>query len=161
MSAEVLLTGKSPADSFVETTHIVLPGDTNAVGTAFGGKIMQWIDIAAAVAAARHVGGIALTASMDSLSFVHPVNLGDIIVLRAAVNRAWRTSMEVGVRVEGERRGGGRYHAASAYLTFVSVDDQGKPKPVPSILPVTEKDRERFLQADARRSMRLASRARR
>ena len=152
---------RSPADSSVEMTEIVLPGGTNALGTAFGGTIFGWIDIAAAVAAQRHSRGMAVTASIDSLAFVAPVHLGDVVLLHARVNRAWRTSMEVGVRVECEQAGlpESRKHAATAYLTFVAVDDAGAPRAVPPIAPQTDEDRRRFAKADQRRTRRLAARA--
>ncbi|MCC6747252.1 MAG: acyl-CoA thioesterase [Deltaproteobacteria bacterium] len=147
---------RTPTDSRVEMTQIVLPGDTNALGTAFGGRVMQWLDVAAAVAARRHCGGVAVTASMDSMSFVHPVQLGDVLVIYASVNRAWRSSMEIGVRVEGEGgKDGQRFHAASAYLTFVAVDAQGKPRVVPPVEPATEAERRRFTEAEQRRTQRL------
>lgn len=135
---------------------MVLPGDANSLGTAFGGKIMQWIDIVAAVAARRHAGCVAVTAAMDSLTFHCPIRLGDVVVLRASVNRAWRTSMEVGVRVECEsERSQSPTHAASAYLTFVAIDDAGQPRPVAEILPETDEDRRRFERAEQRRRRRL------
>lgn len=143
----------------VEMTQLVLPGDTNALGTAFGGKVMQWVDIAAAVAARRHCGGVAVTASIDSVQFVHPIHLGDVVVLRAMVNRAWRTSMEVGVRVECETEDTTRrYHAVTAYLTFVAVDDAGRPRGVPQVALPTADHRRRFEAAGRRRDARLAQR---
>ncbi|MCA9670977.1 MAG: acyl-CoA thioesterase [Myxococcales bacterium] len=152
---------RAPAYSRVEMTQIVLPGDANALGTAFGGRVMQWVDIAAAVAARRHSGGVAVTASIDSLQFVHPVRIGDVIVLQSLVNRAWRTSMEVGVRVECEEEGDHEraFHAATAYLTFVAVDHQGKPREVPQIAPESDEDRRRYDEAARRREMRLGERA--
>jgi acyl-CoA hydrolase len=140
-------------------TQIVLPGDANALGTAFGGKIMQWIDVAAGVAARRHAGTVAVTASMDSLQFHRPVRLGDVVVLRASVNRAWRTSMEIGVRVVYETDGSDEpVHAASAYLTFVAVDRAGQPQPVPPLQPETDEDRRRYAAAERRRSARGGTR---
>lgn len=137
-------------------TQIVLPGDANSLGNAFGGRIMQWIDVAAGVAARRHAGFVAVTASMDSLVFHRPIRLGDIVVLRASVNRAWRTSMEVGVWVEYETEGENRpIHAASAYLTFVAIDPQGLPRSVPRLAPETDDDRRRYEAADRRRTRRL------
>lgn len=134
---------------------MVLPGDANSLGTAFGGKIMQWIDVAAAVAARRHAGCVAVTASMDSLTFHSPIRQGEVVVLRASVNRAWRTSMEVGVRVEHEGEDGRLTHAASAYLTFVAVDREGKPRPVPPVAPQSDEDRRRHVEAERRRARRL------
>src|SRR5205814_5229718 len=94
---------RASSASRVEMTEIVLPGDTNALGTIFGGKVMQWIDIAASVAGLRHSGGPVVTASIDALHFLMPIHVGEIVVLQASVNYVGRTSMEVGVRVEAER----------------------------------------------------------
>lgn len=142
-------------------TQIVLAGDANSLGTAFGGKIMQWIDVAAAVAARRHAGCVAVTASMDSVQFHRPIRMGDTVVLRATVNRSWHSSMEVGVRVEYEHDGTDRpVHAASAYLTFVSVDRDGRPRPVPGVAAETDDEKRRFDEAERRRERRLESRPR-
>lgn len=151
---------KSPSASEVITTQIVLPGGTNALGTAFGGTIFGWIDVAAAVAAQRHSGGEVVTASIDTLNFLAPVQLGDVVILRARVNRSWRSSMEIGVRVECETVGkpGDRLHAATAYLTFVAVDENGKPRPVAQIVPETEGDERRYEKAARRRQARLEQR---
>lgn len=147
---------KPPSASAVEMTQLVMPSDSNSLGTAFGGKIMQWVDMAAGVAARRHAGGIAVTASIDGLQFQHPVRLGDVIVLRAAVNRAWHTSMEVGVRVECEPlHEGDPFVAARAYLTFVAVDEAGQPRDIPAVEPVSEQERRRYDQAQQRREIRL------
>ena len=140
-------------------TQLVLPGDANALGTAFGGKIMQWIDVAAGVAARRHAGGVAVTASMDNLVFHQPILLGDVVVLRASVNRAWKTSMEVGVRVEAENEGANEpTHAASAYLTFVAITESRTPRAVAAVAPETAADRRRYQAAEARRARRLEDR---
>lgn len=139
-------------------TQLVLPSDTNALGTAFGGKIMQWIDVAAAVAARRHSGTVAVTASIDSLHFERPVQKGDVIVLLARVNRVWRSSMEVGVRVEGEPVGVERFHAATAYLTFVAIDAEGRRLSVPPIVTANAEDQRRYDAAETRRAIRLRTR---
>src|SRR5512144_2381401 len=108
---------RTPRSSRVETEQLVLPGLTNTHGTIFGGMLMQWIDIAAGIAAARHAGGPVVTASMDRLHFLHPVALGEVVILQAQVNFAARTSMEVGVRVFSEnRRTLERHQATRAYL---------------------------------------------
>jgi acyl-CoA hydrolase len=162
MAADQAPKTRPPSFSTVEMTQLVLPGDTNALGTAFGGTIFGWVDVAAAVAAQRHSGGTVVTASIDSLHFINPVQLGNVVVLRASVNRAWRSSMEVGVHVECEATGRheDRVHAASAYLTFVAVDDRGRPRPVPSIAPETDAERRRFDEAADRRALRLKERRR-
>jgi acyl-CoA hydrolase len=148
-----------PSASAVETTHLVLPPDTNAHGTAFGGRIMQWMDIAAGIAAERHSGTGVVTAAVDDLVFAHPIRMGDVVVIKAAVNFTGKTSMEVGVRVEREvRRTRAREHALSAYFTFVGVDDDGRPVPVRPVAPETEVEKRRWAAAQARRQSRLANR---
>lgn len=150
---------RRPAASAVETTHLVLPGDTNAHGTAFGGRIMQWMDIAAGIAAERHAASGVVTAAVDELVFERPIRLGDVVVVKSCVNYTGRTSMEVGVRVEREERGTRkREHALSAYFTFVAVEG-GAPQPVPPIRPETEIEKRRYAAAQARRQRRLASKS--
>ena len=150
---------KSPRESRVEMTELVLPGDTNALGTIFGGKVMQWIDIAASVAAMRHSGGNVVTASIDGLTFLTPIQLGEIVRLQAQVNLAGRTSMEVGVRVHVEDpRTGARRYTTKAYLTFVAIDADGKPRAIPPLALENDEDRRRAADADARRQARLALR---
>ncbi len=127
---------RTPRASRVETAQLVLPGLTNVHGTIFGGILMQWIDIAAGIAAARHSGGPVVTASMDRLHFLDPVQLGEVVVLQAQVNFAARTSMEVGVRVMCENQTTfTRRQTTRAYLTFVAVDENGRPRPVPRAAP--------------------------
>ncbi len=147
---------KPVSASAAEFTHRVLPPDTNALGTIFGGRIMEWIDIAGAVVASRHCRGVAVTASMDALNFISPIKLADIVIIKAAVNYTHKTSMEIGVRVESEDpRTGIRRHTASSYLTFVALDDSGRPTMVPPLLPETEAEKRRHLAAARRREMRL------
>ena len=149
----------TPRASRVETVQIVLPGLTNVHGTIFGGMLMQWIDIAAAVAAGRHAGGPVVTASMDRLHFITPVNLGEVVTLQAQVNFAARTSMEVGVRVFAEGRPGDRPRQATrAYLTFVAIDDAGRPREVPRLVTETAEEKRRFKDAVRRRAVRLRER---
>lgn len=140
-------------------TQLLLPGQSNNHGNAFGGQIMAWCDICAAVSAQRFCRGEVVTASMDQLVFKRPVRRGMVVVLRAQVNRSWGTSMEVGVRVEAEDpKAGSRVHCCSAYLTFVHLDGHGHPAPVPGVEP--EPDARRFEEAQARREARLALRER-
>ncbi len=147
---------KTPKDSATTMTEMVLPTDTNALGTIFGGKVMSWIDIAAAIAAGRHARKVVVTASIDALHFVQPVKLGHVVHIRASVNYAGRSSMEVGVRVDSENPiTGERYHTATAYTTFVALDDHGKPSPVPPIRPETPEEIRRYEQAKARRNSRI------
>jgi acyl-CoA hydrolase len=150
----------TPAASRVEMTQIVMPTHTNgAGGMMFGGVIMQWIDVCAGVAAMRHAGGAVVTASIDRLDFLHPIRVGDVVILQAQVNYAFRTSMEVGCRVEVEDpRTRDRRYTTKAYLTFVAVDDGGEPREVPPLEPETDLDRRRMNDAEARRADRLAHR---
>lgn len=135
---------KPVAASSAEFTHLVLPPDTNALGTIFGGRVMEWVDIAAAIVASRHCRMVAVTASMDALNFIAPARLGDIVIIKAAVNFTHRTSLEIGVRVESENPlTGERRHTASSYLTFVALDAAGKPAIVPEILPLTDEEKRR------------------
>jgi acyl-CoA hydrolase len=150
---------KTPRASRVETAQLVLPGLTNTHGTIFGGILMQWIDIAGGIASARHSGGAVVTASMDRLHFLSPVQLGEIVILQAQVNFAGTTSMEVGVRVFAENEVTfKRRQTTRAYLTFVAVDDEGRPRPVPPLVLDTPEDRRRFQDAKRRRAVRLRER---
>ena len=142
--------------SQVVMTELVLPSHTNALGSIFGGVIMSWVDIAAAIAAQRHSGQMVVTASIDTLNFVAPVYKGWVVNLRASVNYAGRSSMEVGVRVDAENPITlHRFHTASAYLTFVALDKDMKPVAIPPVLAVTEDQKRRHAAAHARREARL------
>jgi len=138
-------------------TQIVMPMHTNgSSGIMFGGVMMQWIDVCAGVAAMRHASGPVLTASIDRLDFLSPVQVGEIVVLSAQVNYVSRTSMEVGCRVETEDMSTRtRRYTTKAYLTFVAVDEAGAPRHVPALVLETADDRRRFAQAQARRTDRL------
>jgi acyl-CoA hydrolase len=150
---------RTPRASRVETAQLVLPGLTNVHGTIFGGILMQWIDIAGGIASARHSGGSVVTASMDRLHFLGPVHLGEVVIVQAQVNFAGRTSMEVGVRVFAENPSTfKRRQTTRAYLTFVGVDHEGRPRPVPPLHPETAVDRRRFADAQKRRTVRLRER---
>jgi acyl-CoA hydrolase len=154
------VTAKAPSASRCEMTEIVLPGDTNALGSIFGGKVMQWIDVAAAVAAMRHSAGNVVTASIDALHFLTPIHLGEVVRLQAQVNYVGKTSMEVGVRVEAENpRTSERRYTTKAYLTFVAIDADGQPRAIPPLLLESDEDRRRHADAEARRKARLALRA--
>ena len=148
--------GQAPGESTVTMTEIVHPSDSNALGTIFGGKIVAWIDIAAAIAAGRHARSVVVTASIDALHFVAPVKVGDVVHIKASVNYAGKTSMEVGVRVDSEHLiTGDRHHTATAYATFVALDGHGKPTPVPPVTPMTPTDQRRFDNAKKRRDARM------
>jgi acyl-CoA hydrolase len=149
------------SDSLSERSEIIFPGDTNALGNLFGGRLMQFIDLTGAMAASRHARAVTVTASMDHLDFVAPVKVGDLLILKASVNRAYRTSMEVGVKcmVEDIREQKLR-HVSSAYLTFVAMDSDGKLLQVPQVLPETAHQKRRFEDAGRRREMRSGEVAR-
>ncbi|NVB78255.1 MAG: acyl-CoA thioesterase [Kofleriaceae bacterium] len=147
----------TPEQTRCVMTQIVMPMHTNGVaGVMFGGIMMQWIDVCAGVAAMRHAAGAVLTASIDRLDFLSPVQVGEIVVLQAQVNYAHKTSMEVGCRVETEdmvRRD--RRYVTKAYLTFVAIDGLGKPRPIQPLELVTDQDRRRHADAELRRKERL------
>ncbi|MEN9722919.1 MAG: hypothetical protein RJB38_905 [Pseudomonadota bacterium] len=150
------LQGKPARDSSVIMTELVLPGHTNALGTIFGGQVMSWIDIAAAIAAGRHARKVVVTASIDALHFVAPIKVGNVVHIKAMVNFAAKTSMEVGVRIDSENPVTGEiHHTAKAYLTFVALNEHGKPTPVPPVLPESPDEKRRFEQAKLRRGSRI------
>jgi acyl-CoA hydrolase len=154
-------TGKrhTVAATRVETAQVALPGHTNAMGTLFGGVVMQWIDVAAAIAAARHAGGPVATASMDRLHFLRPIRVEEFVIVKAEVSFAARTSMEVEVEVLAENPWtGDRFQATHAFLTFVALDKRGCPRPVPRLVIETPAERQRFEQAAVRRAARLRER---
>ena len=151
------LPAKSPRESEVTMTQMILPSDTNAVNSAFGGKVMEWIDICAAVAAQRHCRQVVVTASMDDLHFHAPIRVGWTVTLHSRVIAAFRTSMEVGVTVVAENPLTGERHiATSALLTFVALNAEGKRMPVPPLKLETDQEREAFREAEQRRQERLS-----
>ena len=140
-------------------TEMVLPQDTNYHGTVFGGRVLQWIDIAGAIASQRHSRCKVVTASIDDMHFLVPIRLGDTVILKAAVNYVHRTSMEIGVRVEREAlTGEGREHAATAYLTYVALNEEGNPTQVRDVVATTDEEKRRHQNAITRREFRLARR---
>lgn len=156
MADETRLEPRSVRQSMVEVTHLVMPNEANVYGTIFGGIVMQQIDIAASIAAMRHARRPVVTASIDSLDFRRPIRVGHVMILKAAVNWAGRTSMEVGVKVYAEDPlSGAREHTNTAFLTFVAVDAAGRPAPVPPVLPETDEERQWFREAEERRRLRL------
>jgi acyl-CoA hydrolase len=145
--------------SHVFMTELVLPNDTNQLGNLLGGRLMHWIDIAAAIAAQRHCGRVCVTASVDELDFHTPIKLGEIVTLQASLNRAFRSSMEVGVLVTAQGLGSAQERRANnAYLTFVAIDDHGRPVQVPQVVPETEDEKRRYEAALVRRDLRLQRR---
>ncbi|MET9290861.1 acyl-CoA thioesterase [Streptomyces sp. NPDC003077] len=151
---------KAPADSRVTLAHIMSEHDTNLYGTIHGGVIMKLIDDAAAAAAGRHADGPAVTVSVDRMSFLAPVHAGDLLSAHASVEYAGRTSMDVGVRVTAERwnASGPTVEVVTAHLTFVAIDEDRSPRPVPELRPVTPEDHQRYLRAVRRRSLRTEQR---
>lgn len=137
-------------------SQIMLPEDANADNHVHGGAIMKLADSAAGVAAMRHCRGRVVTARIDGMDFVAPVHVGNVVTVKASVNHTGHTSLEVGVRVEAENpRTGDIWHVASAYIVFVSLDDEERPRPVPPLLAETADDRRRMAAAIARRQQRL------
>lgn len=142
-------------------TELVLPQHTNAIGTAFGGVIMSWIDICSSIAAKRHCGHVCVTARIDALEFKAPIRVGDVVRLTARLNAAFTSSMEIGICVEREHgRTGQRSLCADARATFVNLGDDGRPCPVPPLLAETDADRLLASEAGARRDARRADEAR-
>ncbi|WP_433015375.1 acyl-CoA thioesterase [Kribbella sp. CA-294648] len=141
-------------------SHLTAQHETNLLGTIHGGVVMTLVDSAAGVVAARHSGGPAVTASMDEMVFLVPVRVGDVVHFTAQVNWTGRSSMEIGVRITADRWDavGPQIHVATAYLVFVAVDEEGKPRPVPQVVPETDEDHRRMREAEIRRSHRLARR---
>ena len=151
--------GKPVRESASEYSELALPNDANGLGHVLGGKVMHLVDLAGALAAMRHARRPVVTASIDHMNFLIPVRIGQLIILRSAVNRVFRTSMEVGVSVLVEDLvGGQRQHTSSAYLTFVALDEQGRPMPIQPVIPETEEEKRRYEEAGERRKYRLALR---
>lgn len=149
---------KKVCESIIRMTELVLPHQTNQLGNLLGGELMHWIDICAAMAAAKHSQYICVTASVDSIDFHHPIKLGEAVTLVASVNRVFRTSMEVGVKVFAESfKQGIKKHTNSAYLTFVALNEKGKPVKAIQVLPESEDEKRRFEETLKRREARLHS----
>ena len=147
------------ADSSVTLTQMMEVTDANVAGNVHGGVIMRLVDTAAALAAIEHSGGLALTVAIDEMTFLEPVHIGEVVTLRASVNDAGTTSMECGVRVEALDPLTGRVrHVNTAYLVFVAVDDEGRPRPVPPLVVETELERRRQREAKLRRERRIVHR---
>ncbi len=151
---------KPAAQSRIEHTHLVMPGEANNLGTAFGGMIMQWTDVAGAMAAMRHARGPVVTVSIDQLTFLAPIRIGHMALLSAQVNAVFSTSMEVGVEVSSEDpMTGDRRKCCDAYLTFVALGPDKRPTALPPLLAETEEERRREREARVRREARLQLRA--
>jgi acyl-CoA hydrolase len=153
--------GKPVRESKSEYAELALPTDANPLGALLGGKVMHLVDLAGALAAMRHSRRPCVTAAVDSFVFLHPARIGDLVTLRSSVNRVFRTSMEVGVSVEMEELTTGRkQHTCSAYLTFVALDETGKPVAIEPVIPESEEEIRRYREAGERREYRLAMRNR-
>ena len=154
------MNGRPVSESQHTTSELMMPQDANILGHVFGGAILALMDKCAAVAAFRHARSACVTASIDRVDFREPIHVGDLVVLRASVNFAGRTSLEVGVRVEAEDLvSGRRRHTNSCYLTFVAVDRNGRPMEVPQVIAETDEEKRRYAAAQARRKRRLEERA--
>jgi len=149
--------GKSVAESAIhDQTAVVFPNDLNAYGTLFGGRVLDLCDRVAGVVAKRHSGRVCVTLGIDSVRFLAPAKHGDILVFKASINRVWKTSMEIGLKVFKEDfRTQERVHILSAYFTFVALDDHLKPVEIPGVIPMTLEEKRRFIEAEERRLIRL------
>jgi len=151
------LTGKTVAESAVEMVEVVLPNDANVLGNMLGGKVMHLVDIAGAVVAHRHARSQVVTVAVDNLDFLYPIRVGDLVILRAHITRAFRTSLETEVKVfredylTGEKR-----QTSSAFVTYVALDASGKPREVPPVIPRGREEKRRYREALERRRQRLA-----
>ena len=152
--------GKAPSESSIDqNVYKVFPNDLNSKYTVFGGLVMSLCDRTALIVAERHSGSPCVTAAVDSLNFLAPARSGETLIVKAAVNRAWRSSMEIGVYVAAEdSHSGNSRHVVSAYLTFVALDDTGQPMPVPPVAPESKTETRRYREAQSRRDARLSSR---
>jgi uncharacterized protein (TIGR00369 family) len=147
------------ADSQTTLVQLMEITHANVAGIVHGGEVMKLVDTAAGIAAIKHAGGMCVTVSMDEMSFLHPVHVGDLVTVTASVNDVGNTSLEIGVRVEVEDvMSGERMHTSSAYLVFVALDDDGKPRPVPRLIAKGPVERRRQREAKIRRQTRLAHR---
>ncbi|MBC7650496.1 MAG: acyl-CoA thioesterase [Deinococcales bacterium] len=147
---------KRASESFIIMNELVLPNDTNTFGNLMGGRLMYWMDIAAAIAAAKHCNSPCMTASVDNLSFKNPIKLGNIVHIEAKVSRAFTTSMEIHLKVWGEDSLHQYvYESNEAYFTFVALDPNGKPRSVPTIIPETDDEKRLYEGALRRRQLRL------
>ena len=150
------MTPKFVRESVSEYSDLALPNDANSLGNVLGGKVMHLVDLAGALAAIRHARCPVVTASVDHMNFLHPIKIGQLILLRSSVNRVFHTSMEVGVKVFVEDlRTGAVQHTSSAYLTFVALDASGNRIPVAPAIPETEEEKRRYDEAAQRRAYRL------
>ena len=150
------MSSKKPQDSFVIMSELVLPNDTNSLGNLMGGRLMHWIDIAAAISSQKHCNCPVVTVSVDNVSFTQPIQLGNLLTIESKLTRAFNTSMEVYLRVWGEDlTAQHKYLSNEAYMTFVALDPHGKPRKVPDLIPETEAEKKMHEGALRRRQLRL------
>jgi acyl-CoA hydrolase len=153
------MTPKPVRESISEYNELALPNDANVLGNLLGGKVMHLVDLCGALAAIRHARCPVVTAAVDYMTFISPVKIGQLLMLRSSVNRVFRTSMEVGVKVMVEDLASGEVrHTSSAYLTFVAIDAAGNRVPIPQVVPETEEEKRRYEEAARRRELRLEMR---
>ena len=151
--------GRAPRESRVEMIEMVLPNDANTLGNVLGGRVLHWIDLAAAIVAHRHCRTEAVTVSLDQMSFLAPIRVGQLALIAARMTYTGRTSMEIRVDVQCEDLlSGTRQQTSTAYLTFVAIDKKGRPAPVPPLILETEEERREAREAEARRAARLNAR---
>jgi acyl-CoA hydrolase len=147
---------KFPRESYVSMTELVLPNDTNTLNNLMGGRLMHWMDIVSAIAGQKHSNSTVVTASVDNISFRHPIRLGNVVTLKAKVTRAFSSSMEIRIDVDAEDvPAGNKFESNSAYFTFVAIDKEGKPVEVPEVEPETDVEKEMYAGALRRRQLRL------
>jgi acyl-CoA hydrolase len=155
----LIVQGRPVRESRSEYTYVALPNDANPLGNLLGGRVMHLVDMCAGIAAQRHARSPVVTAAMDQMSFMHPIQIGQLVVLRASVNRVFHTSMEVGVKVWMENPQTGEVrHTSSAYLTFVALGRGGKPVAVAPVIAESQQEERRYHDAGRRRAQRLAAR---
>ena len=160
MPQQLTIAPKRASESATEMVQVVLPNDANPLGFILGGTVMHLIDIAGAIACHRHTRSLLVTAAVDGLQFLHPIKVGDMIILKSRVTAAWSTSLEVEVDVFSEETlTGVRRMTSIAYLTFVAVDRDGRRQPVPALILETPEEKQKAAEADVRRAARLRARA--
>jgi acyl-CoA hydrolase len=147
---------KRPQDTFIVMSELVLPNDTNTLGNLMGGRLMHWMDIAAAISSQKHCNCPVVTASVDNVSFANPIKLGNLLTIEAKLTRSFNTSMEVFLRVWGEDLSAQyKYLSNEAYMTFVALDPNGRPRKVPELIPETDSEKKMYDGALRRRQLRL------
>ncbi len=157
--SEARTKGKRPSESAVVISRLMNPSDANPLGIVHGGEILKMVDEAGGLSAMRHARSPVVTVRLDSMTFLEPIYVGDLVIVKAMVNWVGRTSMEVGIRVEAENPvTGQRTHTNSAYAVYVALDDQGRPKPVPPLILETEEEKRRWREAEERQQIRLSQR---